>query len=168
MTPKDKELLLKDLCARIHYEVVGKCEIDASCDTSFDTKCQTHKFDAMIYGLKEDLLLVTPLIEDRDEQEFANEEVADGVDILDFKPYLFPLSSMTDEQCHKFYFGFVENEIDYNDFKKYYFDYCSWNKVLTTIDDCGDIIDWFNKNHFDYRGLIEKGLAIDATELNIY
>ena len=30
------------------------------------------------------------------------------------------------------------------------------------------LVDWFNKNHFDYRGLIEKGLAIDATGLNIY
>lgn len=28
--------------------------------------------------------------------------------------------------------------------------------------------DWLNKNHFDYRGLIEKGLAIDATNLNVY
>ena len=168
MTPKDKELLLKDLCARIPYELVGKCEIDASYDTSFDTKCQTHKFDAMIYGLKEDLLLVTPLIEDRDEQEFANEEVADGVDILDFKPYLFPLSSMTEAYWGDFYCKFIENEIIYNDFKKYYFDSGSWDKVLTTISDCGDVIDWFNKYHFDYRGLIEKGLAIDATGLNIY
>lgn len=31
-----------------------------------------------------------------------------------------------------------------------------------------DSLDWLNKNHFDYRGLIEKGLAIDATGLNIY
>ena len=30
------------------------------------------------------------------------------------------------------------------------------------------VIDWFNKNHIDYRGLIEKGLAIDCTNLNIY
>ena len=168
MTPEDKELLLKDICARIPYEVVGKCELDASYDTSFDTIFQTHKFDAVVYGFKADSLFVYPLIEDRDEQEFANEEVANGIDILDFKPYLFPMSSMTDEQCHNFYYGFVENEIDYNDFKKYYFDGCLWNKVLITINDCGDIIDWFNKNHFDYRGLIEKGLAIDATELNIY
>ena len=168
MTQEDKELLLKDLCTRLPYEVVGKCEIDASYDTSFDTKFQTHIFDAMVHGFKADSLFVYPLIEDRDEQEFANEEVANGIDILDFKPYLFPMSSMTDEQCHKFYFGFVENEIDYNDFKKYYFDGCLWHKVLTSINDCGDIIDWFNKNHFDYRGLIEKGLAIDVTELNIY
>ena len=30
------------------------------------------------------------------------------------------------------------------------------------------ILEWFNKNHFDYKGLIEKGLAIDATGLNLY
>ena len=34
--------------------------------------------------------------------------------------------------------------------------------------DTDELIDWFNKNHFDYRVLIEKGLAIDATGLNIY
>ena len=145
MTQEDKELLLKDLCARLPYEVVGKCEIDASYDTSFDTKFQTHIFDAMVYGLKEDLLLVNPLIEDRDEQEFANEEVADGVDILDFKPYLFPMSSMTEEQQINLT-KFVENGI--------------YGENI--------LYDWYNKNHFDYRGLIEKGLAIDATELNIY
>ena len=145
MTQEDKELLLKDLCARLPYEVVGKCEIDASYDTSFDTKFQTHIFDARVYGLKEDLLLVTPLIEDRDEQEFANEEVADGVDILDFKPYLFPMSSMTEEQQINLT-KFVENGI--------------YGENI--------LYDWLNKNHFDYRGLIEKGLAIYATELNIY
>ena len=65
------------------------------------------------------------------------------------KPYLFPLSSMTEEQMKEF-----EN---------------------TCIKDCFGILywtyntfDWFNKNHFDYRGLIPKGLAIDATNLNIY
>lgn len=36
------------------------------------------------------------------------------------------------------------------------------------IDDLNRLYDWLNKNHFDYRGLIEKGLAIDATGLNIY
>ena len=91
-----KELLLKDLCARLPYGVIGKCEIDASYDTPFETKLQTHGFNAEVYGIpEEDLLFVTPLIEDQDLQEFANEEVANGIDILDFKPYLFPLSSMT-------------------------------------------------------------------------
>ena len=160
MTQEDKELLLRDLCARLLYEVVGKCEIDASYDTSFDTIFQTHKFDAVVYGIIDDLLFVTPLIEDRDEQEFASEEVADGVDISDFKPYLFPLSSMTEEQ--------------HNEFFSYYHDI-----EMAEVKASGDYLkaayigddakySWLNKNHFDWRGLIEKGLAIDATGLNIY
>ena len=144
MTQEEKELLsndlLKDICARLPHGIIGQCEIDASYDTSFETKPQTHKFNAVVYGLLEEgLLLVTPLIEDQDVQEFANEEVSDGVDILDFKPYLFPLSNMTEEQkkeCLK----------------------------ITFIE----ATDWLNAHHFDYRGLIEKGLAIDATGLNIY
>jgi hypothetical protein len=43
-----------------------------------------------------------------------------------------------------------------------------WHKLLTSIDDCDSVVDWFNKNNFDYRGLIPMGLAIDATGLNIY
>ena len=145
MTQENKELLFKDLCARLPYGVKGKCELDASYDTSFDTVFQTHKFNAEVYGIKEDLLLVTPLIEDNDEQTYAEEEVADGVSILDFTPYLFPLSSMTEEQKKKWFYTLSS---DYN---------------ITY-----DTVDWCNKNHFDYRGLIEKGLAIDATNLNIY
>lgn len=144
-----KELLTKDLCARLPYGVVGKCEIDASYDTSFDTKFQTHKFDAVLYGIKEDLLFVTPLIEDIDEQNFAEEEVADGVDILDFTPYLFPLSSMTDEQ-------------------KQEYQHITERWMYDSSYSISDSIDWLNVHHFDYRGLIEKGLAIDSTGLNIY
>jgi hypothetical protein len=55
--------------------------------------------------------------------------------------------------------------------RKEYYDLC--DITLTEygypiwFDSVGSI-DWLNKNHFDYRGLIEKGLAIDATNLNIY
>ena len=143
MTQEDKELLIKDLCARLPYRI-----------------------KASYYGAEEE----------REIWDEIESVTLDGyVDIGQYslsiehiKPYLFPMSSMTEEQCYDFYCRFVENEIDYNDFKKYYFDGCLWNKVLTLISDCGDIIDWLNKYHFDYRGLIEKGLAIDATGLNIY
>ena len=145
MKQENRELLLKDLCARLPYGVKGKCELDASYDTSFDTVFQTHKFNAEVYGIKEDLLLVTPLIEDNDEQTYAEEEVADGVSILDFTPYLFPLSSMTEEQKKKWFYTLSSD---------YHITY--------------DTVDWCNKNHFDYRGLIGKNLAIDATGLNIY
>lgn len=143
MTQEDKELLLKDLCARLPYHIRVKVWLKDG-TTEEGALDLEHNYgdvlkDAFYYN-----------------------------EIVKIKPYLFPMSSMTDEQCYKFYCGFVENEIDYNDFKKYYFDSCSWDKVLTLISDCSDIIDWFNENHFDYRGLIEKGLAIDATGLNIY
>ena len=159
MRQEDKELLLKDLCARIPYEVVGKCELDASYDTSFDTIFQTHKFDAVVYGFKADSLFVYPLIEDRDEQEFANEEVANGIDILDFKPYLFPMSSMTEEQKKEY--NLLQNFVPI-----YYYGFDIM--VDKELYDNWESIDYLNAHHFDYRGLIEKGLAIDATGLNIY
>ena len=67
--------------------------------------------------------------------------------IENFKPYLFPMSSMTKEQ-----------EIECQQIKhSYYYD-----------EDSFVLFDWYDKNHIDYRGLIPKGLAIDATNLNIY
>ena len=149
MNEKEKDMLIKDICARIPYNVVGKCGIDASYDASFYTVFQTHKFYAKVYGIKEDLLLVTPLIEDVGEQNFAEEEVADGVSILDFTPYLFPMSSMTEEQ-------------------KQEYQYITKRWMYDSSYSIGDSIDWLNAHHFDYRCLIEKGLAIDATGLNIY
>ena len=65
------------------------------------------------------------------------------------RPYLFPLSSITEEQ------------------KKEY-QYITERWMNDPVYSISDSIDWLNKNHFDYRGLIEKGLAIDATGLNIY
>ena len=70
-------------------------------------------------------------------------------DVEDFRPYLFPLSSMTEEQ------------------KKEY-QYITERWMYDSSYSISDSIDWLNQNHFDYRGLIEKGLAIDATGLNIY
>lgn len=55
------------------------------------------------------------------------------------KPYLFPLSSMTWEQE------------------------CQYREVIASSLNHYEVYDWLNKNHFDYRGLIPKGLALDAT-----
>lgn len=76
-------------------------------------------------------------------------ETKDGLDmqvyLSEVKPYLFPLLSMTEEQ-----------QIDLAKF------------VANGIHDENILYDWYNKNHFDYRGLIPMGLAIDAIGLNIY
>jgi hypothetical protein len=77
---------------------------------------------------------------------------------LDCKPYLFPLSSMTERQCYKL----ASIRSGFQDCWKYI-------KTPIPLSICNfEQIDWFHKNHLDYRGLIEKGLAIDATGLNIY
>lgn len=71
------------------------------------------------------------------------------------KPYLFPMSSMKDEQ-EKELLG-IGRSLQF------------WDLINEISDlDCVELIDWLNKNHFDYRGLIPKNLAIDATNLNIY
>lgn len=63
--------------------------------------------------------------------------------LSEFKPYLLPISSMTKEQ------------------KKYIRDKHPFGATH-------EVFDWLDKNNYDYRGLIEKGLAIDATDLDIY
>ena len=140
-TQANKELLLKDLSARLPYGVLGQCEIDASYDTEFETIPQTHKFQAVAHGIIEDSLFVSPMIENQYELEIANEEIGDGVYILDFKPYLFPLSSMTEKQKDEY-------------------QYITERWMNDPTYSISDSIDWLNKNNFDYRGLIEKGLAI--------
>lgn len=66
------------------------------------------------------------------------------------RPYLFPLSSMTEEQ---------RNEYD---------SICAMSGFDMSELDADKLITFFHENHFDYRELIEKGLAIDATDKNIY
>ena len=74
------------------------------------------------------------------------------------KPYLFPLSSMTDEQKKEYR---KVCELDTERLSKHPMDGTPFPALYNSQD-------WLSKHHFDYRGLIEKGLAIDATNLNIY
>lgn len=68
------------------------------------------------------------------------------------KPYLFPLSSMTVAQQNEFTKTLL----------------VSSGGLLKVVNVTIETYDWLNKNHFDSRSLIEKGLAIDCTNLNIY
>ena len=123
MKPEDKDLLFKDLCARLPYGV------------KFLRESWNFEWDQE--------LSVIEVLEDIDKDGYINRTKVYNVE--DIKPYLFPLSSMTEEQ---------EKEWLYTLSSDYHITY--------------DTVDWLNKNHFDYRGLIPMGLAIDATNLNIY
>ncbi len=124
MKQEEKDLLLKDLCARLPYKVKVK-----------DTYYNYDENSATIWLLD----LNTQKV-----RIFADE---DWQSIEYIKPYLFPLSSMTEEQERE-YLNTCNG-------------YCTYYWTEETFD-------WLNKNHFDYRGLIEKGFAIDCTNLNIY
>ena len=65
----------------------------------------------------------------------------------EFLPYLRPMSSMTEEERK-----------EHNSHRL--------SKWSTYSEYCANVIDWLNAHHFDYRGLIEKGLAIAITEDN--
>ena len=129
-----KDILLKDLCARLPYGV--KCKVSYNSSVINDA-------DATLYGIDKDGFLM------------FNEIIGDHREFL-CKPYLFPLSSMTEEQ------GKELEEID----PEFYSLICGNGDIYVSMDVRG--YDWLNKNHFDYRGLIPKGLAIDCTNLNIY
>lgn len=126
-----KELLIKDLCSRLPYGLV--IDFDGIRMTLHDMKVfQLYDGDA----IKDYICLINVFGDD------------DYIDVENIKPYLLPLSSMTEEQ---------REEFD----RLYTYD-------ALIVEPQWELIDWLNKNHFDYRGLIPMGLAIDATNKNIY
>ena len=132
MTQEDKELLFKDLCARLPYGVKFLRE-----SWNFETDQE---------------LSVIEVLEDIDKDGYINNTKV--YKVKDIKPYLFPLSSMTEEEWEDYQ---KIRMIDWVD-----------GDINGTFINAGLIVDWLNAHHFDYRGLIEKGLAIDATNLNVY
>ena len=128
MTQEEKDLLLKDLCARLPYGVMVNVE-------GYDTE--------KLIGIENETITTkaTPTSYS-DKGEYP-------IDIV--KPYLRPMSSMTEEEKREL------NEVTIINCNE--FEGCS-----TLFDEEG--FDWINAHHFDYRGLIEKGLAIEVTEKN--
>lgn len=137
MTPEHKDLLLKDLCARLPYDIKFPITWPDPI-TSEPIETTGTISDINRYG-------IVSFVWDYEGQEILQKN---DLHIKDVKPYLFPLSSVTDEQS-----------IEYRNLCERYCPASIYSM---------EIIDWLNKNHFDYRGLIEKGLALDATNLNIY
>lgn len=144
MTQEDKQLLLADLCARLMYGV-----------------------KAQYYGSEEEMLTVDT-IEAIYTQSFVEIVIGQyGLEIKNIKPYLRPMSSMTEEESvelSKIIGEWFDKELFYlteEPFLEY-----ALSKINYTISPL--LFDWLNKKMFDYRGLIPKGLAISTEEFNPY
>lgn len=72
------------------------------------------------------------------------------------KPYLRPMPSMTEEERK-----YIQDRWCYEWDGESFFDLLNY-KGYFTLDNSFDLVDWLNAHHFDYRGLIEKGLALEA------
>ena len=139
MKQEDKDLLLRDLCARLPYGVKVE-SVFINHDTKEHKSCGIEVFNAT------SLLMIR-----------------DGLG--EFKPYLFPLSSMTEEQKEEYNQSRLKDLRMLNSvLMERISDENNFDRLVVAHNE----IDWLNKNHFDYRGLIEMGMAIDATGLNIY
>ena len=126
MEEKNKKLLLKDLCARLPYGVHIYSKVN---DKESNEVLDVYKLSIIQIWLEDD-------------------------DDVIIKPYLRPMSSMTEdeyEQYRKFsYYGAAGYRN--NDYKE----------MIATPS--FEKMDFLNVHHFDYRGLLEKGLALEAPE----
>lgn len=144
MTQEQKELLLKNLCARLDTNLV--CSIYRTDDEGVGYR------DEILHGYcKGDIWY----------EFYFREDCSISVDnVSKIKPYLFPLSSMTEEQ-----------KKEYNRWKhEVPICHYEYGDVVEEIElfDSPESFEYLIENHFDYHGLIPMGLAIDATGKNIY
>jgi len=140
MTLEDKLLLLKDLCSRLPYAVI----------------VQYGNIVDNIQYIEPDFGKIC--------LAFPNNDYT--VDIEDVKPYLRPMSSMTEEEKEE-----LKNLFDAEYVTSGSICYLEGGTLVEYLSPipysfCSKIIDWLLKNHFDYRGLIPKGLAIEITKEN--
>lgn len=134
MTQEEKQLLLKDLCARLPYGI--KCNVPFKQNIKQLIRIECDKIDGNL------------LLFDRDAENIPCECYLSEV-----KPYLRPMSSMTDEEDLEF-IGIGLLVVNYGT------DGNAKHKCKLSIPE----IDWLNARHFDYRGLIGMGLALEAPE----
>lgn len=144
MTQEEKDLVLKDICSRLPYNVKAYVKHWSSID---------QKYYEGVYDVKS---AFPSLNEIHVQSKSGSVDVTLGYYDHEFKPYLFPLSSMTEEQKKEIEDILIELSL------KAISDEIG-SEVVASYE-----IDFYNKNHLDYRGLIPKELAIDATGLDIY
>ena len=138
MIQENNEILIKDLCARLPYGVKVLFE-----NKVFSIDYISAKYEEIKLDIPDNYTL----------------------DITNVKPYLFPLSSMTRKQLFDVQEIIGKNEIEIEDGFLHIINY---DRNTITYLEILAVFEWFYKNHFDIYGLIPMGLAIDATNLNIY
>lgn len=153
MTEHDKKLLYQDLCARMPYGVIVR-HADHLVDSDGNYTGQFWYKRGYLYDICRIDRITTTIIESEGSDEEGYEHICDLERSL---PYLRPMSSMTEEEKHELLrFGVV-----------------NLDKYNNAIDVCcvgfgnhAKVQDYLNSIHVDYRGLIEKGLAIEVTKDN--
>lgn len=132
MTQEEKQLLLKDLCARLPYVTFVYVEWHETEELEICEGCEDDEEEPNIHTLISC-------------NYYGECDLDDNLckTIYDIKPYLRPISSMTEEEKEDFGVPFT-------------------SEGLTTLADTVECIDWLNEHQFDFRGLIEKGLALEA------
>lgn len=147
---QDKELLLKDLCARLPYGVI----------------CHYNTIVPMVGKVKSyDKLRAISEFDNKPCFQFnCNRDIFDFDNI---KPYLFPLSSLTEEQRNDISKLLIDTQNTFSPYGEINTKGCD-NLFVCSVKQSNALINYCLMHHLDINGLIEKGLAIDATGLNIY
>ena len=141
MTQEEKQLLLKDLCARLPYRV----------KINLNNGNEIWTLNGIFEGEHTGMMLIL-------EQQFSSKNITPKTSNWSLslcKPYFRPMSSMTEEEKVQLsQYACIGEDLN--------------GEFIDEVQrkDCAAYIDWLNKNHFDYRGLIEKGLAIEVTKEN--
>lgn len=153
MTQEEKQLLFKDLSARLPYGTKFPYHMNG------DSNHKECDCIATIDGVSDDVV------------EFTYEENGVTRDwscpISEVKPYLRPLSRwyMTADEQEELEKNYVLSSLNFVVYKTHkHKEWYGGDDEECTFSDCLWLIDWLNVHHFDYRGLIEKGLALEATE----
>ena len=118
MKKEDKDLQLRDLCARLPYGVKVKTPND---DEVYTLLSLNPNKGIAVIGMPFDDVFATSKVK-----------------VEDIKPYLRPMSSMTEKEEEEY------EEVVRGSFEKQ--------------------LEFYQRKHLDFRGLIPKGLAIEATE----
>ena len=136
MTQEENQLLFQDLCVRLPYHVQCKIWLKDGITEEGPLDLEHNYADVLLNAFYYD-------------------------DIKDIKPYLHPMSSMTEEERDELELLCDGLDIDDEGNSSYYMSIIK-NHKSNTIN--FKIIDFLISYHFDYRGLIEKGLALEAPE----